>query len=73
LGADLAIFHKCRLLEAQDLCHMGPDGYVALPKRLTWNGHEFLDAVRDDEVWRRTKEGARKAGNAGTLLNERAR
>lgn len=31
---------------------------------LTWKGHEFLDTIRDDEVWRRTKEGARKMGGA---------
>lgn len=35
------------------------------PKRLTYKGHEFLDTVRDPEVWRRTKEGAEKAGGAG--------
>jgi len=29
---------------------------------LTWQGHEFLDAVRDPEIWRKTKEGASKAG-----------
>lgn len=34
-------------------------------KRLTYSGHEFLEAVRDGEVWRRTKEGAEKAGVAG--------
>lgn len=27
-------------------------------RRITWSGHEFLDSVRDDEVWRRTKDGA---------------
>ena len=35
------------------------------PKRLTYQGHEFLDTVRDGEVWRRTKVGAEKAGVAG--------
>lgn len=29
---------------------------------LTWAGHDFLDSVRDDEVWRKTKGGALKAG-----------
>ncbi|WP_040266327.1 DUF2513 domain-containing protein [Pseudomonas rhodesiae] len=32
------------------------------PRRLTYQGHEFLDTVRDCEVWRRTKEGAEKVG-----------
>lgn len=35
------------------------------PKRLTYQGHEFLETVRDGEVWRRTKEGAETVGGAG--------
>lgn len=31
-------------------------------RRLTWNGHEFLDSVRDPEVWKKTKAGASKVG-----------
>ena len=30
---------------------------------LTWAGHEFLDTVRDPDVWQRTKDGAKKVGN----------
>lgn len=30
--------------------------------RLTWAGCDFLDSVRDEKIWRRTKEGAAKAG-----------
>lgn len=29
---------------------------------LTWAGHDFLDSVRDAEVWRKTKDGALEAG-----------
>jgi hypothetical protein len=29
---------------------------------LTWAGHDYLDAIRDPEVWRKTKEGASAAG-----------
>jgi hypothetical protein len=29
---------------------------------LTWAGHDFLDAVRDPEIWRKTKRGAEAAG-----------
>ncbi|MBB2170451.1 DUF2513 domain-containing protein, partial [Gluconacetobacter aggeris] len=29
---------------------------------LSWAGHEFLDSVRDGEVWKRTKDGATRAG-----------
>jgi hypothetical protein len=29
---------------------------------LTWKGHDFLDSIRDPEIWHTTKEGARRAG-----------
>ncbi len=29
---------------------------------LTWEGHDFLDAVRDPVIWSKTKEGAAAAG-----------
>jgi hypothetical protein len=47
-------------LEAQDLSHIG--SYEWKPKRLTFSGHEYLDTVRDNEVWKLTKEGANKVG-----------
>ena len=48
----------------------GIDRFRWQPQRLTYKGHEFLDTVRDGEVWRRTKVGAEKAGVAsiGFLL-----
>jgi hypothetical protein len=32
---------------------------------MTWLGHEFLDSVRDPDIWRKTKEGASVAGSIG--------
>lgn len=29
---------------------------------LTWEGHDFVDAVRDETVWAKTKEGVNAAG-----------
>ncbi len=31
---------------------------------LSWKGHEFLDTIRDPEIWRRTKGGVKKIGSA---------
>ncbi|KPM67345.1 hypothetical protein HB4184_00135 [Pseudomonas putida] len=31
-------------------------------RRLTWSGHDFVDAVRDDEIWGKTRQGAKAAG-----------
>lgn len=33
------------------------------PERLTMVGHEYLEAIRDPEIWRKTKEGAGQAGS----------
>lgn len=47
------------------------DGYDWQAQRLTYNGHEFLDTVRDPEVWRETKDAAKKIGaNSVQLLWE---
>ena len=39
--------------------HSGP-AWVRM--ELTWRGHEFLDQIRDPEIWRKAKAGAAKAG-----------
>ena len=39
-----------------------PAGYGITFRKLTWEGYDFLDTVRDPEVWKRTKEGASKMG-----------
>ena len=31
-------------------------------KRLTWEGHDFVDAVRDNDIWKKTRQGANAAG-----------
>ena len=37
-------------------------GASAIILRMTSAGHDFLDRIRDPEIWRKTKEGAQKAG-----------
>jgi hypothetical protein len=37
-------------------------GAVCRVQTLTWQGHDFLDTVRDPEVWTRTKDGASRMG-----------
>lgn len=43
-------------------------GGMTQVRGLTWEGHEFLDTVRDSTVWRKTKEGAAKAGGASLAV-----
>ncbi len=47
------IMAKAGLIEAVDASTMsGPDWKA---KKLTWNGHEFLEAARNDTIWQRAK------------------
>lgn len=49
------------LLENGGFAEFTKTGEGWIPERLTWKGHDFADSVRDEEVWRRTKEGANAA------------
>ncbi|MER2510405.1 MAG: DUF2513 domain-containing protein [Amaricoccus sp.] len=58
LLAEAGLLKACELPDTED-----GDRIWCVPQRLTMAGHEYLDAVRDDEVWRRTKDGARAVGS----------
>lgn len=62
LSYHVMLLKQAGLVEAQDFADPNPDGFLWLPKTITWNGHEFLDTIRDPEIWRRTRESARRAG-----------
>ncbi len=58
------VLHHLHLMEQAGLVEVmfrPLSGEIHL-RGLTWAGHEFLDTVRDPEVWKRTKEGASKVG-----------
>jgi hypothetical protein len=42
--------------------HSADDQTMVLPTRLTWEGHEFLDAARDDTRWEKAKSAISKVG-----------
>ena len=37
-------------------------GYSVCVSGLTWEGYDFLDSVRDPEIWRKTKAAGEKVG-----------
>ncbi len=47
-------------IEGNDVSSLSSRGFK--PRRLTPAGHDFLDSVRDPEIWKKTKEGANAAG-----------
>ncbi|KEQ52148.1 DUF2513 domain-containing protein [Sphingobium chlorophenolicum] len=67
VGRDrLQVEHHFRLLTEAGLVTAGyvsPDGRRWIAIRLTWRGHEYLDQIRDPQVWRLTKAAMRKTGS----------
>ena len=54
-------YHMALLIEA-GLVHVqmsrsaGPTVKHFMAERLTWQGHEFLDTIRSDTIWNKTKK-----------------
>jgi hypothetical protein len=59
------LLHEAGFIEAIDLSTLG--GLCWKPKRLTYNGHEFLDAARSDTVWQKAKAVTLKSTGTLTL------
>lgn len=61
------MYHSALLIEA-GLVHgaigLDSDGQPAntAPLRLTWHGHEFLDAARNETIWKKAGEQIKKSG-----------
>ena len=56
----IMLLDEAGLITAHDLS--GGSDLFWIPKRLTWQGYEFLDAARDDTRWNKAKEAMAGAG-----------
>lgn len=57
----IALLSQAGLISAIDASSTSGKAYIQIG--LTWDGHEFLDDIRDPEIWRQTKAGAAKVGS----------
>lgn len=55
------MYHIRLLAEANLLNAIDAQDYY-IPRSLTWSGHEFLSAVRDDAVWNKLVQIVEKKG-----------
>lgn len=55
------------LIHGQMSKTIGSHAHDFFASRLTWNGHEFLDAIRSDSVWNKTKTSFVKGGLSMTF------
>lgn len=58
------VMYHFELAAEAGLVEMGGSAFMGklVFKRLTWAGHDFVDAVRDNDIWNRTRKGALAAG-----------
>ena len=70
-----SILYNYRLLEKAGYVENGVSTFSSTGAgSLTWAGHDFVDSVRDPEIWRETKDVASKAGRWSIdLLGELAK
>lgn len=68
-------YHLRLLIEAGFIVgHVNPDTGIPAISRLSWNGHEFADNIRDSNIWGKTKERiSRIAGVALGVVAEIAK
>lgn len=63
VNCHIELLHEAGLLQA--IISDGFDGLSTRPLRLTWQGHDFLDACRSDSTWQKAKDTLReKVGSA---------
>lgn len=52
----MSLLIEAGLVKGQMVKTIGPEVKDFFGQRLTWEGHEFLDSIRSDTVWARTKK-----------------
>lgn len=52
----MALLIEAGLISGRITQTIGPEVTDFIAHRLTWEGHEFLDAIRSDTVWQKTKK-----------------
>ena len=72
----LVLMHDAGLLRCEPVRSSSSDRVIyVLPFELTWAGHDFLQTIRDDNLWRKAKEYVLKPGASWSfdILKEWAR
>lgn len=66
VGYNCFILAEAGLIIAEENTSYGSDvrSPTAQPIRLTWEGHEFVDKILDDDIWSNAKTAVSKVGDA---------
>lgn len=55
IGYHFLILDEAGLIMANVKAADNDSYYIAVASRLTWEGNDFLDAVRDESIWKRVR------------------
>lgn len=55
VATHMQLLQEAGFLEANLLTHEGQGALRGKVERLTWAGHDYLDAVRNDTIWNRQR------------------
>lgn len=65
IGHHCYLLWRAGLIEAANSSCMDDDQPQAIPLSITWDGHEFIDAARDSNLWKLARE--KVIGPAGSV------
>lgn len=63
IGYHCLLMGEAGLLLTEDTSALGESSPSAIPIRITWAGHEFIDNARNETIWNQTKEVVSKIGD----------
>jgi len=63
------VYHmdEAGLIDVIDMTSMHGKTPEGMPKKITWQGHEFIDAARSDTIWNKAMQKVKDAGGAVTF------
>jgi hypothetical protein len=67
VGYHVHLMGQAGLLKVADVTHGGSPSPSALPVRLTFAGHDFLDAARSDTIWNHARKAIADTVGSVTL------
>jgi hypothetical protein len=63
IGYHCLLLNEAGLIQASEITTLASSSPIAIPIRLTWEGHEFVENAQNEAVWRQTKETVGKLGD----------
>ena len=62
IGYHVLIMIEANLLEGEEVSELGSPSPMGMASRMTWEGHDFLDACREEKRWQTAKGIANQIG-----------